>query len=421
MYDRFEVKSCLVIAPLEPAKHTWPQEARKWEHLRHLRLSLVLGDAQTRRAALARRADVYVINRENVRWLVDNYASRWPFDMVVIDELSSFKNARADRFKALRSVRHKIRRVVGLTGTPAPNGLIDLWPQVWLLDRGKALGRTLTEYRNTYFTPDKRNGPIVYSWRMRDEKAEQEIMARIVPFCVSMRAEDYLDLPERLDIRHTIPFNGEALTLYQKLERDTLLPYADGIIDGTTAAVLTNKLLQAAGGAAYDDQGKIQVLHDVKLKALDNLIEAANGQPVLVFYSFKHEAARIASRYKGVVSVKAPNAVQRWNAGEIPVLLAHPASAGHGLNLQQGGHIVIWYSLPFSLELYQQANARLHRQGQRNVVLVHHMLMDGTLDGYVLDGVLSGKAVRQDALIEGLRVRIDNLKETAKKAALPAK
>nr|DAQ15828.1 MAG TPA: Chromatin remodeling complex ATPase [Caudoviricetes sp.] len=403
--DYFAVSKVLVIAPLKPAKETWPPEVKKWDHLKHLKLSLILGSKAERIAACEREADIYIVNRENVVWLVDYFKSKWPFDMVIIDELSSFKSSKAQRFRALKKVRKYIKRIVGLTGTPSPNGLLDLWPEMYLLDEGKALGKTLTGYRDTYFVPDKRNATTIFSWKPKDG-AEELIYEKIGKLCISMNAADYLQLPDRLFLRREFELTPEAMELYKTLERDTLLPFADGDIDAPTAAVLTNKLLQAAGGAAYDENGNVKVLHDCKLEALDQLIEEANGQPVLVFYAFRHERDRIMERYTEAVDIKDDGAVVRWNEGKIPIMLAHPASAGHGLNLQAGGHIAIWYGLPTSLELYQQANKRLHRPGQKKTVLIHHILMKDTYDYRVLDDILAPKEVRQNACLEALKARI---------------
>lgn len=409
IYDYFSVSKCLVIAPLRPAIETWPTEVSKWDHTRHLKVSLCTGPRDQRLAGLHADADIYVINRENVPWLVEYYKTRWPFDMVVIDELSSFKSASAQRFKALKKVRKYITRIVGLTGTPAPNGLLDLWPQMYLLDQGKALGRTLTGYRSLYFEPDKRNATVVFSYKLKPG-AEQQIYEGIDSLCVSMKTADYLQLPERVDVRHEIILSDEAMAKYKQLERDMLLPYSEGDIDAASAAILTNKLLQVAGGAAYNENGDVQQVHDEKLQALDDLLEQSNGQNVLLFYGFKHELQRLKARYPGAVDIREPGAVERWNRGEIPLLLAHPASAGHGLNLQQGGHIVIWLSLPMSLELYQQANKRLHRMGQGAPVLVHHMLAKGTIDERVLDLILTNKEARQDKLIEALKAKLTEIK-----------
>lgn len=405
LFDYFAVRKVLVIAPLKPARETWPPEAKKWDHLRHLRFSLILGSKKERIAACSKEADIYIINREQVVWLVDYYKSAWPFDMVIIDELSSFKSSKAQRFRALKKVRKYITRIVGLTGTPSPNGLLDLWPEMYLLDEGKALGKTLTSYRETYFVPDKRNATTIFSWKPKDG-AEDAIYERLDGLCISMKSSDYLKLPDRLMLRREFELSEKAAELYRTLERDTLLPFADGDIDAPTAAILTNKLLQVAGGAAYDENGNVKILHEDKLEALDQLIEEANGQPVLVFYAFRHELERILARYTEAVDIKEKDAVTRWNQGEVPILLAHPASAGHGLNLQEGGHIAIWYSLPTSLELYQQVNKRLHRPGQKSTVLIHHILMKGTYDYRVLDNILAPKEVRQNACLEALKARI---------------
>lgn len=405
LHDYFAVRKVLVIAPLKPAKETWPPEIEKWDHLRGLTVSLVLGSLKERVTALNADADIYIVNRENVVWLVEYYKQKWPFDMVIIDELSSFKSNKAQRFRALKKVRKYIKRVIGLTGTPSSNGLLDLWPEMYLLDEGKALGKTLTGFREQYFLPDKRNATVIYSWKPK-QGAEEQIYKKLDGLCISMKSADYLKLPERLSLRREFKLSDEAMAIYKKLERETLLPFASGDIDAPTAAVLTNKLLQVSGGAAYDEYGQVKVLHDCKLEALDQLIEEANGQPVLVFYAFRHELERIAKRYPEAVDIKADNVVTRWNAGEIPILLAHPASAGHGLNLQAGGHIAIWFGLPTSLELYQQANKRLHRPGQKETVLIHHILMEGTYDYRVLDQILVPKEIRQNALLEALKAKI---------------
>lgn len=409
MQDYFEISKVLVIAPLKPAEDTWPAEIEKWDHLKGLTYSLVLGSQEARVEALAAEADIYIINRENVVWLVDLYRKTWPFDMVVIDELSSFKSSKAQRFRALKKVRPYIKRIVGLTGTPAPNGLLDLWPQVYLLDGGQALGRTLTGYREAYFLPDKRNRQVVYSWKLKDG-AEAKIYEQLEGLCISLASKDYLDLPERRFIRHEFALSESAAETYRKLERETLLPFADGDIDGATAATLRSKLLQLAGGAAYDDNGGVKILNDDKLCVLGQLLEEANGQPVLIFYNYKHELSRILARYPEAVSIKEENAVARWNAGEIPILLAHPASAGHGLNLQAGGHIIIWYGPTDNLEYYQQANKRLHRPGQKQVVLIHHILAKDTWDIPVLDSTLLPKEEQQNALLEAVRARIKEVK-----------
>jgi SNF2 family DNA or RNA helicase len=412
MHNYFAARRVLVIAPLAPARDTWAREAEKWDHLNHLRLSVVLGSKLSREAALQNPADIYVINRENVPWLVGRYGrygKDWPFDTVIIDELSSFKSASAVRFRALKRVRGFINRIVGLTGTPAPNGLLDLWPQMFLLDGGAALGRTFSGYREQFFLPDKRGPQVVYTWKLRPG-SEDEIYQRISGLCVSMKSADYLRLPTRLDIRHDVKMSAGPMAVYQLLERKSSLCFEDGSsIDGTTAAVLANKLLQAASGAAYDDTGAMKILHDEKLIALSDLIESANGQPVIVFYTYVHEKTRIKALYPDAVDIKSKNAVERWNKGDIQLLLAHPASAGHGLNLQFGGHIAIWFGLTYSLELYQQANKRLHRIGQRNTVLIHHLIMTDTIEESIFEYVLMTKEARQNALLDALKARADAL------------
>ena len=409
MHDYFEVQRVLIIAPLKPAEETWPEELGKWDHLKDLSFSLILGSQEARREALKKDADIFIINRENVVWLIQELKNKWPFDMVVIDELSSFKSNKAQRFRALRRMRPKIRRIVGLTGTPAPNGLLDLWPQVYLLDEGKALGKTLSAYRDTFFSPDQRNRQVVYSWKLRDG-AEQQIYQSLQGLCISLDSAEYLNLPERRFIRHEFSLSDKALALYRKLEKETLLEFADGTVDGATAAVLRSKLLQLAGGAAYNDAGGVEVMHEEKLQQLDSLIEEANGQPVLIFYNYRHERDRILARYPEAVSIKDDGAVRRWNAGEIPILLAHPASAGHGLNLQQGGHIIIWFGPTDNLEYYLQANKRLHRPGQKQVVLIHHILARDTWDIPVMDSTLLPKEEQQNALLEAVRARIMEVK-----------
>lgn len=407
MFDRFEVARVLVIAPKRVAETTWPDEVKAWDHLRHLRVSLVLGNERQRIEALRRQADIYVINRENVVWLVERLGRRWPFDMVVIDELSSFKSPSAKRFRALRKVRPLIKRIVGLTGTPAPNGLIDLWPQVYLLDQGERLGRTVTGYRERYFLPEKLDSSrrIVYTWKPKPG-AEEAIYKKLADLCVSMRAEDWLALPERLDRVVTVKLPGEAYEQYRQMERDLLLPYADGDVVATTGATLAGKLLQMANGAVYDEHGKVRVIHEAKLDALEDVVEAANGRPVLVFYSYQHDLARIKARFPEARALETERDVRDWNTGKVAIMLAHPAAAGHGLNLQAGGNIIAWFGLPWSLELYQQANARLYRQGQTRSVIIHHLVAQGTIDEAVMEA-LKVKKLTQESLLKAVKWRID--------------
>jgi SNF2 family DNA or RNA helicase len=401
------VNKTLIVAPLSVARNTWPTEVAKWDHTKHLTTSLVLGTEAKRIKALNADADLYITNRENVTWLVNYYKQRWPFDTVVIDELSSFKSSNATRFRALRKVRPKMQRVIGLTGTPAPNSLMDLWPEMYLLDQGKRLGKTITGYRRTYFHPGAGDGHIVYKWEL-DQGAEAKIYDAIGDIAVSMKAKDYLKLPPRTDNTVLVELKPGQIKQYRQLEKDFILEAEeDGeMITASNAAVLTNKLLQLANGAIYDDDGKVVKIHDQKIDALKGIIAEAQGQPVLVFYNFKHDLSRIL---EAIPEAKAFDAksddVERWNHGEIPVMLAQPQSAGHGLNLQQGGHIIVWFGLTWSLEYYQQANARLDRQGQTQPVIVHHLVTQGTIDQQVLT-VLQGKAKGQNALLEAVKARI---------------
>lgn len=405
LHNRFEVSRVLVIAPLRVAEDTWPKEIRKWDHLQYLKLAKVLGTKRQRIAALNTPADIWVINRENVEWLVNHYGKDWPFDMVVIDELSSFKSSKARRFRALRKTRPLIKRVVGLTGTPAPNGLIDLWAQVYLLDQGERLGKTITGYRNRYFTPGRRNQHIIYEWIPRPE-AEKAIYERLSDICVSMKSEDWLEMPEVISREVKIKLPEKAREKYEQLEKDLLLPFAESDVVADTAAVLTGKLLQMANGAVYDEFGEVQEIHEVKLDALEDAIEAANGRPVLVFYAYRHDLARIQKRFPEAKTLNTKEDIQAWNNGEIPIALAHPASTGHGLNLQGGGNIVIWFGLTWSLELYQQANARLNRQGQKHKnVIIHHLIVENTVDEDVMKS-LETKDRTQETLMKAVKARI---------------
>jgi len=406
IYEDLDVNKVLVIAPLRVAEDTWATEMSKWNHLRHLTISKVLGSEKQRKEALRVKADIYVINRENVVWLVGYYGSAFPFDMVVIDELSSFKSPKAQRFKLLRQVRPLIKRVVGLTGTPAPNGLIDLWSQLYLLDRGERLGRTISEYREKYFIPGQRNGMIVFNYKVRDG-GDHKIYDRISDICVSMKASDYLDLPERIDRRFDISLPDRILRQYNDFERDQVLALMSGTITVANAAGLSNKLLQFANGAVYDEEREAREVHMAKIDALDEILDTANGQPVLVFYNFKHDAARIRkhlAKYQPR-DLKTAADIHDWNTGNIQLLLAHPKSAGHGLNLQAGGHIVVWFGLTWSLEEFQQANARLYRQGQKQAVVIHYLTVKGTMDEDVM-GALEGKAESQEALMQAVKARI---------------
>ncbi|MBU3100686.1 MULTISPECIES: DEAD/DEAH box helicase [Clostridium] len=401
MYDYFDVAKVLVIAPLRVAQDTWSKECGKWGHLKGLRISKVLGPEKERRMALARKADIYIINRENVEWLCTNY--KLDFDMVVIDELSSFKSPSAKRFKALRKSRPQVKRIVGLTGTPAPNSLLDLWSEINLLDMGQRLGRFIGSYRNEYFVPDKRNQQVIFSYKLRDG-AEKLIYNKISDICVSMKACDYLKMPDRIDNFVEVQMSEKEEALYKKLESEMLIPFADGDIDAVNAAALSNKLLQMANGAVYDEFKAVKIIHSKKLEALEELIELANGKPVLIFYAYKHDKERISEKFK-VTAILTSEDISKWNSGEIPIAIAHPASTGHGLNLQAGGSTVIWFGLTWSLELYQQANARLWRQGQKETVIIHHIVSKGTIDEQVMKAIQK-KQTGQDALINAVKARI---------------
>lgn len=402
--DYFAVRKVLVIAPLKPAKETWLPEIKKWDHLQYLTASLVIGSKQSRVAALEQDADIYIINRENVAWLTNELSSignAWDFDMVVIDELSSFKSSKSQRFKALKKYITLSKRVVGLTGTPAPNGLIDLWSQIYLLDGGERLGRTVSGYRERYFLPDKRNQTTIFSYKPKEE-SEKAIYDKISDICVSMSAEDWLEMPERIDTVQHIKLSDKELKLYEEFEKEQYLEFINGQVTAATAAALTNKLLQFSNGAMYLDDGSYKVTSDKKLEALAEIVDTSQGQPILCFYSYRHDCERILTKFKGAKKLESADDIRDWNDGKIPLLLAHPAGAGHGLNLQTGGNIIVWFGLTWSLELYQQANARLYRQGQKNSVIIHHLVTDGTVDKRVLDS-LQGKREVQDELLESLK------------------
>ena len=404
--DSFDLGRVLVIAPKRVAQDTWPREIQKWEHLHGLSFSLVMGSEKARRAALQKRAFLFIINRENVAWLVNE--TRWNFDAVVIDELSSFKSSKADRFKALKRVRPLCKRVIGLTGTPAPNTLIDLWSQIYLLDMGQRLGRFVGGFRERFFVPDRRNREIVYSYKPR-EGAEEKIYELIGDICISMKATDHLKMPELISSRIEVQMNPKEKKLYETLKRDMVLKLRDGEIDAVNAAALSGKLLQMANGAVYDTEGRTLRIHDRKLDALADLIEAANGKPLLVAYWYKHDLERIQERFE-VRVIDSAQDIADWNAGKIPVALIHPASAGHGLNLQEGGSTVVWYGLTWSLELYQQLNARLWRQGQQSkTVVVQHIVTIETHDEDVMRA-LERKDMGQAALIEAVKARMGGRK-----------
>ena len=414
-YDRWAVQRVLIIAPKKVAEGTWTKEAQKWEHLRHLRISAVLGSQQKRLRALATPADIYVINQDNVAWLVDYFKNAWPFDMVVLDESSSFKNSQSKRFKALKLVRSRINRLVELTGTPASNGLIDLWAQIYLLDGGARLGRTLGQYRERFFDPDKRSRTQIFSYTPKDGSMEY-IQQAIGDICVSMKAEDYLNLPDRMFDDVPVVLDDKARKAYRQLERDLLLELDEGQITAASAGVLTGKLLQLCNGAVYDSEKRPLAIHNCKVEAFLEVLEQLNGQHCLVFYNFQHDRDRLLAALEPLglrVRVYQSTADEdAWNAGEIDVLLAHPASCAYGLNLQNGGHHIVWFGLTWSLEQYEQANKRLHRQGQRHPVIVHHLVVQGGMDEDVIES-LRAKGDTQEALMDALKARIKKARETA--------
>lgn len=400
------IENVLVIAPLSVAEKTWTDEIEKWDHLQHLTFSKVLGNPKQREEALFKKADVYLINRENVEWLVNYYQRNWPFKTVIIDELSSFKSSSAKRFKALRKVRPKMDRVIGLTGTPSPNSLMDLWAQMYLLDQGERLGKTITQYRNKYFVPAQKNGNIVYSWQLIPG-AEEAIYNKISDICVSMKAKDYLRLPPRTENIIELDLNPTSWKQYKELEREYVLELEETDVVASNAATLSNKLLQLSNGAVYDENGDGREIHQEKLNALERVIEDAQGQSVLVFYQYQHDLERIQARFKQAKALNVSDGdIEKWNEGKIPLLLAHPQSAGHGLNLQKGGHIIVWFGLTWSLEFYQQANARLDRQGQTQPVIIHHLVTKGTIDEQVIKA-LQAKEQGQSALMAAVKAKIE--------------
>lgn len=405
---RFAVNKVLVIAPKKVAESTWLREAAKWEHTAGLRVVSVMGTAAERTAGLNTVGDVYIIGRDNVVWLVEQYLARWPFDMVVIDELSSFKSRQAKRFKALCNVRKYIKRIVGLTGTPSPNGLLDLWSQLYLLDGGERLEKRIGAYRDRYFVPGAMSGHIVFNYKLKNG-AEQAIHDKIADICVSLKAEDYLELPECLYIDVPVVLAGRGLKLYKELEAESILAFGDSIVDASTAVALSNKLLQLCNGAVYDEYRNIIDVHDSKIEALLELVEGLCGASAIVFYNYQHDLLRIQKALDGrnVRVLKTPQDELDWNNGKIDILLAHPASAAYGLNLQDGGHHIIWFGLNWSLELYQQANARLHRQGQTKTVIIHRLVVQGGLDEDVAKALV-GKGNMQDRLLEALKGRLES-------------
>lgn len=403
MLDYFDVSRTLVIAPLRVAISTWPEEIKKWEHLKYLTYSVATGSEKERLDALKKPAHIYIINRENVDWLIRKSGFKWFFDMVVIDELSSFKSYQAKRFKSLLKARPKVKRIVGLTGTPSSNGLMDLWAEFRLLDMGERLGRYITHYRQNFFVPDKRNQQMVFSYKPKDG-AEKMIYSLISDITISMKSKDFLKMPECIMNEVVVSLSEKEQKLYDSLKKDMVISIGDNEIDAINAAALSSKLLQMANGAVYNDKKESIVIHDRKLDALEDLIEGANGKPVLVAYWFKHDLERIKERFD-VREIKTSKDISDWNNGKIHIAVIHPASAGHGLNLQAGGSTLIWFGLTWSLELYQQTNARLYRQGQDSTVVIHHILTKETIDEDVMKA-LNVKEKMQDALIDSVKARL---------------
>jgi SNF2 family DNA or RNA helicase len=402
--DSFLVCKVFVIATLRVARDTWPAEINKWDHLKGLSYSVVVGTEKERIDALKKQSTIYIINRENVDWLVHKSGIPFHFDMVVIDELSSFKSYGAKRFKSLLKVRPSVKRIVGLTGTPSSNGLMDLWAEFRILDLGQRLGRYISHYRNTYFKPDKRNAQIIFSYKPLPG-AEEEIYKQISDITISMKSTDYLKMPEYVSNEVFVTLSEKEWKVYSDFKEDMLANLGDEEIDAVNAAVLSGKLLQMANGAVYDSENKAHVIHDKKLDALEDLIEGANGKPVLVAYWYKHDLERIKDRFP-VRQIQSSKDIEDWNNSKIPIAVIHPASAGHGLNLQSGGSTLIWFGLTWSLELYQQTNARLYRQGQRDTVIVHHIITKNTIDEDVLLA-LTKKEKTQDALIDAVKANLE--------------
>lgn len=403
IYNRFEVNRVLVIAPLRVANNTWPDEIKKWDHLSHLTYSVVTGNKQQRLAALRQDVNLYIINRENLKWLVEDSGVPFFYDMIIIDELSSFKSYRSQRFKCLKKLRPHVKRIVGLTGTPSSNGLMDLWAEFRVLDMGQRLGRYITHYRTTYFDPDKRNQHMVFTYKPKPG-AKQQIYQQISDITISMKSKDYLKLPPLTMNTVKVHLSNQEAAVYDTMRGQLVVDTAGKQIDALNAASLSNKLSQMANGTVYDDNRNQVLIHDQKLDALEDLIEAANGKPVLVAYWFKHDLERIKQRFE-VREIKTTKDISDWNQGTIPVGVIHPASAGHGLNLQAGGSTLIWYGLTWSLELYQQTNARLWRQGQTDPVVIHHIITENTIDEDIL-AALKRKDKAQTALINAVKANL---------------
>ena len=413
MFDYFDVSKVLIVGPLRVAKNTWPDEIKKWDHLKNLRYSVVVGDLKTRKAALKAKADIYIINRENLQWLIESSGYYFDFDMVIIDELSSFKSWKSKRFQSLMKVRPRIKRIVGLTGTPASNGLMDLFAEYKVLDMGKRLGKFITGYRNEYFIPDKRNGEVIFSYKPR-VGADKLIYKKVSDITISMKAEDHLDMPDLVSTEYKVYLDDKEMSVYNELENELALDFKSGEVTAGSAGVLCGKLSQMANGAIYLDDGSVTEFHQKKLDALEDIIEASNGKPLMVAYWYRHDLDRIKERLNSIKvdfkEIDTDKTIKEWNEGKIPVGLIHPASAGHGLNLQAGGSTLVWFGLTWSLELYQQTVARLYRQGQKDkTVVVIHIITDGTIDENVMRA-LKNKDMTQRALIDAVKARIGGTK-----------
>lgn len=413
MFDRFDIGKVLVIAPKRVAEGTWSDEIEKWDHLKGLKVSVIAGTERQRIEALNAQADIYTLGRDNVVWLVEHlqkYKKSWPFDCLVLDELSSFKNTKSKRFKALKKVTPLLDRVIGLTGTPTPNSLIELWPQMYLLDRGERLGNTQSAYKDRYFYPVSGQGHVVFKYGLKDG-AEQAIHRKIGDICVSMKAEDHLNMPERIDNYINIKLPSSVMQQYREFEKEKILEIQNEVLTAASAGVVANKLLQFANGSVYDDEKNTHFVHDCKIEALKEIVDTSQGQPILVFYNFKHDYEALIKEFGSLKPrmLEGNKDIKEWNGGKIQMVLAHPASIGHGLNIQAGGHIIVWFGLTWSLELYQQANARLYRQGQKESVIVHHLVSEGTIDEQVIKA-LKSKDKSQSALMEAVKARIKEVR-----------
>lgn len=420
-YDYCEIDTVLVVAPKRVAETVWEEEAKNWDHTKHLTFSKIIGTERQRIAALKVKADVHIISRDNIAWLCSLYAAKLPYDMLVIDELSSFKAHQTQRFKSLKLARPWFKRVVGLTGTPAPNGLINLWSQMYLIDRGQRLEKTITAYRSRYFRPGASNGYVVYSYNLLAD-SEKLIHEKIKDICISMRAEDYLEMPERIDNFVKVTMPDKLYDIYKKFERDNIISLAneaqDGVstINAVNAAALSNKLLQFANGAMYDENKNVVQIHDLKLEALKEIIDTSNGKPILVAWTYQFDRDRIMNYFRNLSprELKTAQDINDWNAGKVQLMLAHPASAGHGINLQAGGNIIVWYGLTWSLELYQQFNARLYRQGQKQRTIIHHIVTSKTHDEDVVKA-LKSKDKTQNSLMNSIKAKLEMYKAFMKK------